>query len=60
MQVMDTPADLVSYAKGTTLRKVVCERIAADEAQAALLHCAPGASWLHIAGTRYGGAPANE
>ncbi|EHP41108.1 GntR family transcriptional regulator [Cupriavidus basilensis OR16] len=60
LQVMDSPADLVGYAKGTTLRKSAYERIEADETQAALLRCAPGASWLHIAGTRYGGAPADE
>lgn len=60
VQVMDTPADLVGYATGTLLRTTACARIKADETQATLLHCAPGADWLHIAGTRYGGEPANE
>lgn len=60
MQVMDSPADLVSYAKGTTLRTSGSSTIQADEALAALLRCAPGAAWLHIAGTRYGCPPALE
>lgn len=60
MQVMDSPADLVGYAKGTTLRKSLCERINADECLTALLRCSPGVNWLHIAGTRYGSAPPNE
>lgn len=59
-QVMDSPADLVSYAKGTTLRTAGCGTIRADGDLAALLRCAPGAKWLHIAGTRFGGAPAHE
>jgi DNA-binding GntR family transcriptional regulator len=54
MQVMDSPADLASYAKGTTLKMSSCERIQADSAQASLLRSDVGAEWLHIAGTRYG------
>ncbi|AQV98171.1 GntR family transcriptional regulator [Cupriavidus necator] len=60
MQVMDSPADLASYAKGTILRTSVYEQIKANETQAALLRSPPRTGWLHIAGTRYGAAPANE
>jgi len=60
LQVMDTPADLVGYAQGTTLRTSACERIKADATQAALLRCEPGASWLHIAGIRSGADAAQE
>lgn len=54
MQVMDSPADLVGYAKGTTLRTTSCTRIRADAEQAILLRSDVGAEWLHIDGIRYG------
>jgi len=60
IQIMDSPADLVGYAKGTTLRKSSSERIAIDATQAALLGSEAGAPWLHIAGVRYGGSSASE
>ncbi|CAM3171023.1 GntR family transcriptional regulator [Cupriavidus taiwanensis] len=59
-QLMDSPADLVSYAKGTTLRTSAFGTVEADDTLAALLRCAPGASWLHIGGTRFDSAPGHE
>jgi GntR family transcriptional regulator len=59
-QSMDALADLVQYAKGTTLQVSMRERMSADEAHAELLRCAPAAKWLHIAGVRYSGGKAAE
>ncbi|MFS8935273.1 putative transcriptional regulator, gntR ubiC families [Cupriavidus taiwanensis] len=59
-QLMDSPADLVSYAKGTTLRTSAFGTVKADDTLAALLRCAPGARWLHIRGTRFDSAPGHE
>jgi DNA-binding GntR family transcriptional regulator len=59
-QSMDALADLVYYARGTTLQVSMRERMSASEADADLLRCAPGAKWLHIGGVRYSGSAAPE
>ncbi|CAE6841444.1 Mannosyl-D-glycerate transport/metabolism system repressor MngR [Paraburkholderia domus] len=60
VQSMDTLSDLIRYAQGTTLQVSARRTIQADAARAALLRCAPGAKWLHIAGVRHGGSSATE
>ncbi|NIF77107.1 GntR family transcriptional regulator [Paraburkholderia sp. Cy-641] len=60
VQSMDTLSDLVRYAQGTTLQVSARRTIQTDDAHAALLRCAPGAKWLHIAGVRHGGDSATE
>jgi DNA-binding GntR family transcriptional regulator len=60
VQAMDTLSDLFHYAQGTTLRISLREKLTANEAQGAVLHCAPGAKWLHLGGVRYDGGEGQQ
>ncbi|WP_175776058.1 GntR family transcriptional regulator [Burkholderia anthina] len=53
VQSMDSLSDLARYAQGTRLDVVSRGVRPASDAESGLLHCAPGAKWLHIAGIRH-------